>query len=95
MVPDLKDLAYADPEGRERAGLLSTGLQIGYFVLGVRAAGLAAGPMSGFDAGAVDKEFFGDGRQRALVVVNIGRPGDTAYNPRLPRLDFDEAVSVL
>ncbi|WP_326598791.1 malonic semialdehyde reductase [Streptomyces sp. NBC_01803] len=95
VVPDLKDLAYADPEGRERAGLLSTGLQIGYFVLGVRAAGLAAGPMSGFDAGAVDKEFFGDGRQRALVVVNIGRPGDTAYNPRLPRLDFDEAVSVL
>ncbi|MGK5534013.1 malonic semialdehyde reductase [Streptomyces sp. URMC 129] len=95
VVPGLKDVAYADPAGRAEAGVLSAGLQIGYFVLGVRAAGLAAGPMTGFDAGAVDKEFFGDGRQKALVVVNIGRPSATAYNPRLPRLDFEEAVTVL
>ncbi|WP_059013174.1 malonic semialdehyde reductase [Streptomyces specialis] len=95
VAPALKDVAYADAGERERAGVLSAGLQIGYFLLGVRAAGLAAGPMSGFDAPGVDKEFFGDGRQKALVVMNIGRPAATAYNPRLPRLDFEEAVTVL
>ena len=32
------------------------------FILGVRAAGLAAGPMTGFDADAVTREFFPDGK---------------------------------
>ncbi|RMI43107.1 malonic semialdehyde reductase [Streptomyces triticirhizae] len=94
-VPTLKDTLYADEEVRERQGLLNAALQIGYFVVGVRAAGLAAGPMSGFDAAAVDKEFFGDGRQRSMVLVNIGHPGENAYRPRAPRLAADEAVTVL
>ncbi|MDT0342400.1 malonic semialdehyde reductase [Streptomyces litchfieldiae] len=94
--PDLKeDPAYADPDTRQRNGTLSAALQIGYFVLGVRAAGLAAGPMSGFDADGLNKEFFGDGRQQALVVVNIGHPAATAYSPRLPRLAFEDAARVL
>ncbi|KAB8165172.1 malonic semialdehyde reductase [Streptomyces sp. 3MP-14] len=94
-VPTLKDTVFADEEVRERQGLVNAALQIGYFVLGVRGAGLAAGPMSGFDATAVDKEFFGDGRQRSMVLVNIGHPGENAYRPRAPRLPAEDAVTVL
>lgn len=82
-------------EARLRSARLSAGLQIGYFILGVRAAGLAAGPMTGFDADAVSKEFFPDGKHEALVVVNIGKPGENPWRDRLPRLTFDEVATVL
>ncbi|MFR9724291.1 malonic semialdehyde reductase [Streptomyces sp. MS19] len=95
VKPTLARDVYGDPGVREADARLNASLQIGYFVLGVRAAGLAAGPMSGFDRAGVDKEFFPDGRQRSLVLVNIGRPAETAYRPRQPRLDAAEAVSFL
>ncbi|WP_062206995.1 malonic semialdehyde reductase [Streptomyces sp. NBRC 109706] len=94
-LPTLKDDLYGDAEVREGQALLNTGLQMGYFLVGVRAAGLAVGPMSGFDAEAVDKEFFGDGRQRSLVLANIGHPAPDAYSPRAPRLAADEAITTL
>ena len=72
--------------------MFNTSLQIGYFLIGVRAAGLVAGPMGGFDADGVATEF-PDGRHRALLVVNVGHPADSAFRARLPRLDFDEVVT--
>lgn len=63
--------------------------------LGSRAAGLAAGPMTGFDAEAVSGEFFPDGRHRVLVAINIGKPAEDAFHDRLPRLPFDEVVQTL
>ncbi|GAB2916055.1 malonic semialdehyde reductase [Streptomyces mayteni] len=93
--PALKDQFEGDAEGRTASAELNAALQIGYFLLGVRAAGLAAGPMSGFDTAGLDKEFFGDGRQRSLVLVNIGHPAESAFAPRQPRLSADEAVTSL
>jgi 3-hydroxypropanoate dehydrogenase len=93
--PNLGELLYGDPAVRERQGGLNAAIQIGYFLLGVRAAGLGAGPMTGFDPDGVDKEFFGDGRQRSLVLVNIGHPADTAHAPRQPRLPARDAVTSL
>jgi 3-hydroxypropanoate dehydrogenase len=92
-LPDARNL-FEDEAPRRDAAMLNASLQIGYFILGVRAAGLAAGPMSGFDADAVSTEFFPDGRHRALVVVNVGRPGPDAFRPRAPRLEFSEVFSV-
>jgi 3-hydroxypropanoate dehydrogenase len=66
-------------------------LQIGYLIVGVRAAGLAAGPMSGYDAEELDADFFPDGRWESLRVMNLGRPLPKAY-PRLPRLDWDRVA---
>lgn len=86
--------AFADPAMRAQVGGFNAALQVGYFIVGVRAAGLAAGPMAGFDADAVSREFFPDGHHRALVVVNIGRPGPQAWFERSPRLDYDEVVTV-
>ena len=91
--PQAKDVVFADPGLREWSATYNATMQIGFFLVGVRAAGLCAGPMIGFDADAVTKEFFGDGTQKALLVVNIGKPGDDAWYPRLPRLDYDEVVT--
>jgi len=92
--PDVKDW-FLDRGHRERVARFNAGLQIGYFIIGIRAAGLAAGPMSGFDPAGVDAEFFPDGRYRSLLVVNIGNPGPDAWFDRLPRLPYDEVVTAL
>lgn len=89
--PGAKDV-FADDAMREESARLNGTLQVGYFLLGVRAAGLAAGPMTGLDAAAVDQEFFPDGKHRTLAVVNIGKPGPDAWFQRSPRLDYDEVV---
>lgn len=82
-----------DPELRERHARFNAAMQIGYFTLAVRAAGLAAGPMAGFDAAGVDREFFSDSAWRALLVMNVGEPAPGAWFPeRLPRLGYDQAV---
>ena len=84
--------AFAEDERRIEAARFNAALQIGYFLLGVRAAGLAAGPMGGFDAAGIDEEFFAGSALQSLLVVNIGRPGENAWYDRLPRLDKDEVV---
>jgi 3-hydroxypropanoate dehydrogenase len=89
--PGARDL-FADDSAREEAAKFNAALQIGYFLLGVRAAGLAAGPMGGFDAAGVDRDFFAGTGLRSLLVVNIGRPGPNAWYGRLPRLAYDEVV---
>lgn len=86
---------FADEGRRHRTGRDNAFLQAGYFLLGVRAAGLAAGPMGGFDAAALDAELFPDGRRRSIMVVNLGRPGPGAWFDRLPRLSYDQVVSTL
>ena len=70
-------------------------LQTGYFLVGVRAAGLAALPMGGFDRAGVDQEFFPDGRYRTLLVMNLGYATEAAFRPRQSRLDYDEVVSTV
>ena len=89
--PGAKDL-FADVAGREQAAKFNATLQAGYFFLGVRAAGLAAGPMGGFDADGIDADFFEGKNLKSLVVVNIGKPGENAWFDRLPRLEHDEVV---
>ncbi|MHC0432372.1 malonic semialdehyde reductase [Streptomyces sp. O3] len=93
-VPDLKDTVFAERPVRERAAALNGALQAAYFIVGVRAAGLAAGPMTGFDHVGLQKEFL-DGDHTPLMVVNIGKPGPDAWFPRLPRLDYDEVVTTV
>jgi nitroreductase len=83
------------PEVRARMAAFNGALQVGYFIVGVRAAGLAAGPMTGFDAEGVAKEFFPGGGHEVLAVVNIGKPGPDAWRPRNPRLDYGQVVTTV
>jgi 3-hydroxypropanoate dehydrogenase len=92
--PGAKEL-FADDAARADSAQFNAAIQVGYFILGVRAAGLAAGPMTGFDAEGINRDFFADGEHQALAVVNIGRPSENAWFDRLPRLDYDEVVSTV
>ncbi|MDX6361789.1 malonic semialdehyde reductase [Streptomyces sp. NPDC058274] len=87
-----KDIFGGSREGRERSAALNATLQAAYFIIGVRAAGLAAGPMTGFDLPGVQKEFLDDDHT-PLMVVNIGKPAEDAWFPRSPRLEIDQVVT--
>jgi 3-hydroxypropanoate dehydrogenase len=75
--------------------LRSTGLEGGYFILAVRALGLDAGPMSGFDAEGVDREFFSGTRVKSLFLCNLGYGDASHLHPRAARLSFDHACRFL
>lgn len=92
--PAAKDAFFSERPVREQNAGMNAALQAAYFIVGIRAAGLAAGPMSGFDHAGVQKEFL-DGDHTPLMVVNIGRPGADAWFPRSPRLSFDEVIKTV
>ena len=94
-VYDAKALFDANPALRESTARRNAALQGAYLILAARALGLDAGPMSGFDADAVNREFFADGRYRANFLVNLGYGDPDSLRPRGPRLDFAQAVTVL
>jgi 3-hydroxypropanoate dehydrogenase len=92
--PQAKDVLFAERPAREGSAALNAALQAAYFIVGVRAAGLAAGPMTGFDFEGVRKEFLDDDHT-PLMIVNIGRPGPDAWYPRSPRLAYDDVVTTV
>lgn len=91
-MTQLQEALEADETKREAMGAFSAAMQAGYVVLAVRAAGLAAGPMAGFDADGVDAEFFAGTDWHALLVVTIGHPDVDSYRPRMPRLPVEDVV---
>lgn len=92
--PQAKDAFFSERPVREQSALVNATLQAAYFIIGVRAAGLAAGPMTGLDFAGVQKEFL-DGDHTPLMVINIGKPGEDAWFPRSPRLEFDQVITTV
>nr|WP_296778644.1 malonic semialdehyde reductase [Rhodococcus sp. (in: high G+C Gram-positive bacteria)] len=90
--PELKDAFAGNDALRTSTGSFNGALQAGYFLLAVRALGLAAGPMAGFDKDTLDADFFPDGKWKSILVVNIGHPGENPWFDRLPRLDPHDTV---
>lgn len=90
--PELRDVFAANEPMRTDTATFNAALQAGYFLLAVRALGLAAGPMGGFDKAGLDADFFPEGRFRSILVVNIGHPGIDPWFPRLPRLDDADVI---
>ena len=70
-------------------------LQGAYFMLAARAVGLDVGGMSGFDNAKVDAEFFADGRVKSNFLCNLGHGDPAKVLPKLPRLDFEAACTML
>lgn len=91
--PELKDHFDANEDLRLNGGKFNAALQAGYFILAIRAHGLAAGPMTGFDPAGLDAEFFPDGRFKSFLVINIGHPGENPWFNRLPRLAHEDVIS--
>jgi 3-hydroxypropanoate dehydrogenase len=107
--PDMPKLYAANPQLVETTARRNSSLQGGYLILAARALGLDCGPMSGFDNAKVDEVFFGAGREcegcdqeffpeghvKSNLLVNLGHGDPSGLMPRLPRLDFAEACSLL
>ena len=70
-------------------------LQGAYFIIAARALGLDCGPMSGFDEAAVDAAFFAGTGVKSNFLCNIGYATGAGLFPRSPRLDFDDACSIV
>jgi 3-hydroxypropanoate dehydrogenase len=73
----------------------NSSLQGGYLMIAARALGLDCGPMSGFDAGLLDRTFFADGRYRSNFLCNLGYGDRSRLHGRSPRLDFAEACRIV
>ncbi|MER6254055.1 malonic semialdehyde reductase [Streptomyces sp. NPDC001584] len=93
--PQAKDAFFSERPVREQSALLNSALQAAYFIIGIRAAGLAAGPMTGADFAGIQKEFL-DADHTPIMVVNIGKPAaEGAWFDRSPRLSIDEVITTV
>jgi len=64
-------------------------------MIAARALGLDCGPMSGFDNGAVDEEFFAGTNVKSNFICSLGVGDPDSIFPRSPRLAFADACQVL
>lgn len=92
---DARSWFAGKPAAIEQTAFRNGSLQGGYFILAARALGLDCGPMSGFDAEAVNREFFPEGKVRVNFICNLGFGDPARLFPRSPRLEFEEACRVL
>ena len=102
-------LFQSSPEMVETTAKRNSSLQGAYMIMAARALGLDCGPMSGFDHAKVDEEFFAagkpcfgcdqeffpEGHVKSNFLCNLGYGDPGTLRPRLPRLAFTEACSLL
>ena len=107
--PGMAKLFEANAEMVETTAKRNSTLQGAYLMLAARALGLDCGPLSGFDNSKVDEaffaagqpcfgceqEFFAEGHVKSNFLCNLGYGDPSALHPRLPRLSFTEACSLL
>ena len=100
-TPKMRNLFASNPQLVEVTAKRNSSLQ--------GALGLDCGPMSGFDNAKLDEEFFGAGREcegceqeffpaghvKSNFLCNLGYGDPAKLFPRGPRLEFDEACSLL
>lgn len=91
-APQVRDL-FLDEERRREFAVRNAFLQFGYLILGIRALGYGAGPMTGIDAAGITDEFLSGTSLETLAVVNVGLPGPDAHFPRNPRLEPHEVIT--
>lgn len=87
---DAKSWFEGDEEGREEGAFRNSTLQGAYLMLAARALGFDCGPMSGFDAEAVNAAFFADTpRHRVNFICSVGYGDPDSIFDRSPRPDFE------
>ncbi|TSE36188.1 malonic semialdehyde reductase [Tepidimonas charontis] len=93
--PQARSWFEGQPEVIAATALRNSSLQGGYFIMAARALGLDCGPMSGFDAAAVDAAFWAGTTVRTNFLCNLGVGDPAGLHPRGPRLPFDEACRIV
>ena len=80
----------------EATAFRNSSLQGAYLMMAARALGLDVGPMSGFDAAAVQQAFFADQpRVRVNFLCNLGYGDPAGLHPRSPRPAFADLAWVV
>lgn len=79
----------------ETTAMRNSSLQGAYFILAVRALGLDAGPMSGFNNEGVDEAFFKGTSWKSNFICTLGYGDAAKLYPRGPRLDFNTAAKII
>ena len=93
---DAKSWFEGDEEGRKEGAFRNSSLQGAYLMLAARAIGLDCGPMSGFDADAVNAAYFADEpRHRVNFICSIGYGDPESIFDRSPRPEFGKFNSVV
>ena len=97
LVPhkDVRSVFAGNQALADETAFRNSSLQAAYFILAARALGLDCGPMSGFDGGKVNEEFFPDGKWKVNLLCNLGYGDSSKLHPRNPRLQFEEAAMIL
>jgi len=106
--PTMRDNFANNPQLIEQTARRNSSLQGAYMMMAARALGLDCGPMSGFDNAKLDEEFFSAGKcedcgeeffpaghVKSNFLCNLGYGDPAKLFPRNPRLDFNEACSLL
>lgn len=84
-----------DANKAEETAFRNGSLQGAYLMLAARALGLDCGPMSGFDADIINREFFAGTTVVANFLCNLGYGVTEDLFPRSPRPDFDDVCSII
>jgi 3-hydroxypropanoate dehydrogenase len=92
---DARSYYEGKPDLTAATALRNSSLQGGYLILAARLLGLDCGPMSGFDAAAVDREFWAGSTVRTNFLCNLGYGDASQLKPRPPRLAFNEACELV
>lgn len=79
----------------EQSAFRNSTLQGAYFIIAARLLGLDTGPMSGFDATAVNEAFFAGTSVKANFISTLGHGDPESVYQRLPRLSFEDANTIL
>jgi 3-hydroxypropanoate dehydrogenase len=91
--PDARSWFSGNEAFANHTAVQSGTLQAAYFLLALRAVGLDAGPLNGFDNAKVDAAFFAGSKVKSNFIINIGYGDASKLFPRNPRLDFAEMAS--
>ncbi len=83
-----------NPEFSASTAMRNSSLQGAYFMLAARGLGLDCGPMSGFNADAVNAAFFAGTSVKANFICNLGHGDPAGLFPRSPRLSFEQACRI-
>jgi len=92
--PQARDMFAGNPALSEITAFRNSTLQGGYLILAARALGLDCGPMSGFNNASLDEEFFAGTTVKSNFICALGHGADESF-PRLPRLSFETACSIV
>ena len=96
IYPEMADQWADDPDAARSFARHQGTLQGAYLILAIRAVGLDAGPMLGFDGKKVDATFLADTAWESNFLCNIGYGAlEGILGPRFYRYSFDEACRVV